>query len=240
MNVRVVGVLILILSLLGGMFGFAQYMKGGGEQGQREPTAQQGGASDAMGGAKGAGGGVAQSASNGGGEEVMASEDLQQIDHKEELDELSKRYLSDIKSDHRLNLKMATQLRSYENFLNYLKSYAKEVERDLKILEQISKDSFQEDVKLQASLFAGKKPEVVATHLEKFRSSRVGAILAKMKDKEASKVLDIWAIEQDPRVNLFYQEVMVSYLKNKRYDTHPELLEEFRKRNQEIAELPKP
>ena len=80
---------------------------------------------------------------------------------------------------------------------------------------------------MQASLFAGKKPDLVAKHLEEFRASRVGAILAKMKEKEASVVLDQWAKQKSPKVSAFYREVMAAYLNNRRRDANPELFNQL-------------
>lgn len=141
------------------------------------------------------------------------------------LDALSKQMIADLQAESRLNLNMLGQLRSYEHLLSQMEAYAQDVEQQIKIVEEISKQEFQEDVALQASLFSGKKPELVATHLEEFRASRVGAILAKMKDKEASQVLDVWAKKKEPKVSAFYRETMASYLNNKRRDMHPELFE---------------
>jgi hypothetical protein len=103
---------------------------------------------------------------------------------------------------------------------------AKEVDRNLSIIGEITKEKFQQDVRRQASLFAGKKPEVIADHMEEYPASRVGAILAKMKAKEASAVLDIWASQKAPRVSAFYREVMSAYLDNVRYDENPALFKQ--------------
>jgi len=142
---------------------------------------------------------------------------------QEELEDLSTQMVADLQSEQRLNLSMIGYLRSYQQMLNEIKEYAQTVEKQIAVIEEISKEEFQEDVKLQASLFSGKKPELVAKHLEEFRASRVGAILAKMKEKEASAVLDIWAKKKDPRVSAFYRETMAAYLNNRRRDMHPEL-----------------
>lgn len=141
----------------------------------------------------------------------------------DELDILAKRVASDIHTEFRLNLNMMAQLRAYQDMLKQVQGYAKNVERDIDIIKEISKGEYQEDVSLQASLFTGKRPEMVAKHLEAFRASRVGAILAKMKEKEASAVMDIWAKNGDRRISEFYRQVMASFLNNRRRDAHPEL-----------------
>lgn len=141
----------------------------------------------------------------------------------EELNELAKKISSDIRAEMRLNLNMMAQLRTYKEMLKQVQGYAAQVERDIDIIKEISQDQFQEDVKLQASLFSGKRSETVAKHLEEFRSSRVGAILAKMKEKEASAVLDIWARDNNPQISVFYRQVMAAYLNNRRRDARPEL-----------------
>ena len=118
-------------------------------------------------------------------------------------------------------------LRTYRDMLKLLNNYAKKVETDIEILKQISKNEFQEDISLQAALFKGKKASLVAQHLEEFNAGRVGAILAKMKDAEASKVLDIWAQPQDPELSKFYRAVMAAYLQNKRRDANPEFYQQL-------------
>ena len=140
-----------------------------------------------------------------------------------ELEKLSAKTLNDLQEENRTNLKMFAQLRSYKNMLSQIQTYAEKVEKDIEIIKEINKEEFQEDVQLQASLFSGKKPTLVAKHLEEFKASRVGAILAKMKEKEASVVMDVWAKQEDPRVSAFYREVITSYLNNKRHDANPEL-----------------
>lgn len=145
-----------------------------------------------------------------------------------ELNQLSAQMVAELRSEERLNLNMVAQLRAYREMLKQIDGYARKIERDIDVIEEISKDEFQEDVRLQASLFAGKKPNLVARHLEEFRASRVGAILSKMKQKEASAVLDVWAKQEDPRVSAFYREVMAAYLNNKRRDAHPELFDKLR------------
>lgn len=151
-----------------------------------------------------------------------------QITPIEELNSLASVISSEIRAETRLNLNMMSQLRSYEEMLKQVQGYAKKVEKNIDIIKEITKDQFQEDIALQASLFSGKRAEIVAKHLEEFRASRVGAILAKMKEKEASFVLDIWAKQRDPRVSSFYRQVMASYLSNKRYDNQPELFNKLK------------
>ena len=147
---------------------------------------------------------------------------------QQELNTLSEKMVAQLRQEERLNLSMVAQLRSYQEMMRQIEDYANRVERNLDMIEEISKDEFQEDVKLQASLFNGKKADLVAKHLEEFRASRVGAILAKMKDKEASAVLDIWAKQDDPKIGAFYREVMASFLNNKRRDSRPELFNQLK------------
>ncbi len=156
--------------------------------------------------------------SSGGGAKVAALPPIQR-----ELNELSEKVVAQLKSEERLNLNMVAQLRSHQEMMRQIEGYSAKIERNLDLIEEISKEEFQEDVKLQASLFNGKKSDLVAQHLEEFRAARVGAILAKMKEKEASKVLDTWAKQDDIKVAAFYREVMASYLNNKRRDANPEL-----------------
>jgi|SaaInlStandDraft_4_1057021.scaffolds.fasta_scaffold45064_2 hypothetical protein len=146
-----------------------------------------------------------------------------QDDAVNELNELATRISSEMRTEMRLNLNMVAQLRSYHKMIKQIQGYAKKVEKDIDFIKDITKDEFQEDVVLQASLFSGKKPDMVAKHLEEFRPSRVGAILAKMKGKEASAVMDVWARNKDPRVSAFYRQIMASYLTNKRRDNDPVL-----------------
>ena len=159
------------------------------------------------------------------GEEIVADVSM----HRElppiqqELNDLSSKMVAQLKSEERLNLNMVAQLRSYQEMMRQVEGYAFEIEKNLDMIEEISRDEFQEDVKLQASLFSGKKPDLVAKHLEEYRASRVGAILAKMKQKEASVVLDTWAEQDDVKVAAFYREVMAAFLNNKRRDANPEL-----------------
>lgn len=166
-------------------------------------------------------------------EASQAEEPLPPI--QQELNDLSSKMVAELRNEDRLSLNMVAQLRSYEEMLRHIESYAKKIERDIDIIEEISKDEYQEDVKLQASLFAGKKSTLVAKHLEEFRASRVGAILAKMKEKEASAVLDVWAKGSDPKVSAFYREVVAAYLNNKRRDANPELFNKLVQDNQDQA-----
>lgn len=161
--------------------------------------------------------------------EEVVKEKKEETTPIKELNALANKIASDIRAESRLNLNMMAQLRAYKETLKQIKGYAAKVERDIDIIKEISKGEFQEDVKLQASLFTGKRPEIVAKHLEEFRSSRVGAILAKMKEKEASSVLDVWAKQKDPRVSAFYRQVMSAYLNNRRRDANPELFRKFDK-----------
>ena len=142
---------------------------------------------------------------------------------------------ADLRAESRLNLNMLGQLRAHQQILEEIQAYAKEVEQQVEIIEEISRDEFQEDVTLQASLFNGKKPDLVAKHLEEFRASRVGAILSKMKEKEASAVLDVWAKQKDARVGAFYRETMAAYLNNKRRDMHPELFGKLATANYSVS-----
>ncbi|MDF2549997.1 MAG: hypothetical protein K0S07_1064 [Chlamydiales bacterium] len=142
---------------------------------------------------------------------------------QDELSQLSATLVSEVEKERRLNLGLYTQLKAYRSMLDQVQGYASKVEQDMNTIEEISSREFQEDIALQASLFAGKKPEIVAQHLEEFKASRVGAILSKMKEKEASAVLDIWAKNKEPRVSKFYRDVMGAYLNNRRYEANPEL-----------------
>lgn len=164
---------------------------------------------------------------------VKEDEQRKKVPERNPIDELNKlanQVSTDIRAEMRLNLSMMAQLRSYQEMLKQVQGYAQKVEKDIDIIKEISKDQFQDDVKLQASLFSGKKPATVAKHLEEFRSSRVGAILAKMKKKEASAVLDIWAKSDDIRISSFYRQVMSSYLNNKRRDANPELFNKLKEK----------
>ncbi len=148
------------------------------------------------------------------------------------LDELSSRLMADLQAENRLNLNMTAQLRAYQDMLEQVSVYAHNIEKDIDVYRMISQNAFQEDVTLQAALFGGKKAGLVAKHLEEFKAYRVGAILAKMKEREAGNVLDVWAVSPDPKVSLFYRDVMASYLSNKRYDANPE---SFKSASQELS-----
>lgn len=150
-----------------------------------------------------------------------------------ELNELSAEMVAELRNEERLNLNMVAQLRAYREMLSQIEEYAKKIEYDIDVIEEISKNEFQEDVKLQASLFVGKKADLVARHLEEFRASRVGAILAKMKQKEASAVMDVWAKQDDPKVSTFYREVVAAYLNNKRRDAQPGLFNKLKNKRDE-------
>lgn len=157
---------------------------------------------------------------------------------QEQLDALAQKTVTDVKIEERLNTNMVMQLRSYQTMLEELQKYAADVEKDIDLIKEISKNEYQEDVALQASLYGGKRPDLVALHLEEFPASRVGAILAKMKEKEASAVLDVWAKKKEPRVSLFYREVMAAYLNNKRRDMHPELFDQVADDSKELPPSP--
>ncbi len=133
--------------------------------------------------------------------------------------------LSEIEAEKTLNVSMTAQLRTYHDLLQLISDYAESVEKDIDLIREISKNEFQEDVSLQASLFTGKKSVLVAKHLEEFHPTRVGAILAKMKENEASQVLDVWAKEKTPESRIFYRHVVDTYLLNKRRDMNSELFD---------------
>ena len=209
MNFRIIGTLSLIILVVAGLIAVAFYF--GSKRGAQQFALQSSIA------------GVPQASTSVGFVETVPEASPVQA----ELDQLSEQMIADLRAENRLNLNMLAQLRSYQEMLRQIEGYAKKVEKDLTLLEEISKDEFQEDVQLQAALFGGKKPELVAKHLEEFRAERVGAILSKMKDKEASAVLDVWAKQKSPKVSAFYREVTSAYLNNKRRDLHPELFKEF-------------
>jgi flagellar motility protein MotE (MotC chaperone) len=146
---------------------------------------------------------------------------------QQELNDLSTKMVAQLKNEERLNLNMVAQVRAHEELMRHIQGYAAKVERSLAVIEEISKDEFQQDVTLQASLFGGKKADLIAGHLEEFRASRVGAILAKMKEKEASAVLDVWSKQKSAKVSSFYREVMAAYLNNRRRDADPELFNQL-------------
>ncbi len=154
----------------------------------------------------------------------------------DDLNELAEKVAANMRSEIRLNLNMMAQLRAYQEMLNQVQGYANKVERNIDIIKEITQNEFQEDVSLQASLFTGKRPNTVASHLEEFRASRVGAILAKMKEKEAGAVLDVWAKQKDPRVSVFYRQVMAAYLNNKRRDEHPELFNKLNETEEPVTQ----
>ena len=79
-----------------------------------------------------------------------------QTNFQKELEQLSSKMITEIKSEQRLNMTMFAQLRAYREMLESLQSYAKKLEKDLSIYDEISKNEFQEDVTLQAELFKGK------------------------------------------------------------------------------------
>ncbi|MCH1430160.1 MAG: hypothetical protein GWP59_01795 [Chlamydiales bacterium] len=146
----------------------------------------------------------------------------------EGLETLSREILVNMNTEKRLNTSMMSQLRAYNSMQKQIQDYAKKVENDIDYIRAISKDEFQEDVKMQAELYTGKKPKKIAKQLEKFSPFRAGAILAHLKAKEAGNVLDVWAKSPDPSVEPFYKDVMISYLKNKRYLENTELFEQVK------------
>jgi hypothetical protein len=143
---------------------------------------------------------------------------------EKEMEELTKQIMTELRSEQRLNLNINAQLRTYRTMLQQVQEYANNIENDVELIKEISQKDFQENVELQAGLFTGKKPELVARHLEEFDPARVGAILSKMKEKEASAVLDVWAIAPPVgRNGRFYQDVVTAYLKSRRYDLNPSM-----------------
>jgi flagellar motility protein MotE (MotC chaperone) len=144
------------------------------------------------------------------------------------LEDLSREILVNMNTEKRLNTSMMSQLRAYNSMQKQIQDYAKKVESDIDYIRAISKDEFQEDVRMQAELYSGKKAKKIAKQLEKFAPFRAGAILAQLKAKEAGNVLDVWAKSQDPATEPFYKEVMISYLKNKRYLENAELFNEMK------------
>lgn len=146
---------------------------------------------------------------------------------QQELNERASKIVAQLRQEDRLNLTMAAQLKTFQEMLRQVQSYAKKVEHEIDIVREISQNEFQEDVALQASLFSGKKPSLVAQHLEEFKASRVGAILAKMKEKEASNILDVWAKQKNPKISTYYRSVIAAYLNNKRRDANPELFNQL-------------
>jgi len=141
-----------------------------------------------------------------------------------ELNNLTKQTIGNIQAEQRLNLNMAAQLNSYKAIISQLQEYSNQIEGNINLIKEISKEDFQENVAMQALLFTGKKPELVAKHLEEFDPMRVGAILSKMKEKEAGQVFDVWAVSPPVQASTnFYRDVMAAYLANRRRDLHPEL-----------------
>lgn len=205
------GILGLMLLMAGLVFGLG-YLVQGKEKGLPSMAQASGGGAT--------GESTSESATAAAEEEEAKLHEIQK-----EIETLSSQLLADMQKEVHLNLGLVGQLRAYQSMLDQMQEYARKVEQDIDIIEEISKQEFQEDVQLQAGLFAGKKASLVASHLEEFRASRVGAILAHMKGKEASAVLDVWAKKKDPRVSAFYREVMAAYLSNKRYQANPELFQ---------------
>lgn len=158
--------------------------------------------------------------------EVEAKEMLTK--NQDSLSDLAEELTKNLEAEKKLSLTMVSQLQTFESFLSNLKEFSSEVEANLSILDRISDKQFQENVKLQAALYKGKNPKTVAEHLQEFHANRVGAILAYMKAKEASDVLDVWALTNTPDVSTFYREVMAAYLDNKRYLLNPQLYDKLK------------
>lgn len=153
--------------------------------------------------------------------------------NEDSLSALASELAKNIESEKKLSLSMISQLQTFESFLIHLQEFSSDVETNLDILNRISDKQFLEDVKLQAALYKGKDPKTVAEHLQEFNANRVGAILAYMKEKDASNVLDIWALNNTSDASQFYREVMAAYLDNKRYQLNPQLYEKLK--NEETA-----
>ncbi len=217
-NIVILLLLLLVMLLFGGMAYLVKPMVGGGV----------GGAGLGQGKSSTSAGKVSEA----GFKEY--SDERSQL--QKELDKLSSELITDMRAEKRLNLNMTAQLRSYNDMLSLMEGYAKRVEREVDLIKEISKNEFQEDVKLQATLFTGKKPQVVAQHLEEFRATRVGAILAKMKEKEAVGVLDVWAKQKTDDTSKFYRQVMEAYLLNKRRDMNPDLFNKLAKEEEQKLE----
>jgi hypothetical protein len=187
------------------------------------------------------GGGISGGSGNtsGSSDDPESSMSYVEIDtttqEEKELKLLTEKLVKEMRAEERLDLSMVSQLRSYREMLAKTDRYAKRVEKELDVIKEINEESFQEDILLQAALFSGKKPTLVAKHLEGFNPSRIGAILSKMKKKEASAVLDVWASVDDPDSKMFYRSVMSSYLTNKRRDMDPELYQKASP-NQQMAQ----
>ena len=92
---------------------------------------------------------------------------------QDQLSHLSATLVSEVEKERRLNLGLYTQLKAYRSMLDQVQGYAAKVEQDMHTIDEITSSEFQEDIALQASLFAGKKADVVAQHLEEFKASRV-------------------------------------------------------------------
>jgi flagellar motility protein MotE (MotC chaperone) len=154
---------------------------------------------------------------------------------QESLTTLAQSLKRNLDAEQKLSLTMISQLQTFEALLSNLKSFSHEVENNIAILNRISDKQFQEDVKLQAALYKGKKAEIVADHLSEFHANRAGAILANMKEQEASDVLDVWAVSNDPKTSEFYREVMAAYLDNKRYLQNPSFYKSLTEREKPIG-----
>ncbi len=164
--------------------------------------------------------------------EVDAKKDLTKT--QESLSLLAEKLSRNLQAEEKLRLSMISQLQTFESLLEDLRDYSLKIENDMAILNRISDGQFQEDVKLQAALYKGKKPSIVADHLSDFHANRAGAILAHMKEKEASDVLDVWAVSTDIKVVDFYRQVMAAYLDNKRYLLNPKLYQTLKQREDKL------
>lgn len=150
--------------------------------------------------------------------------------HQEELRQFVSQIRESIEAEMELNLEIFTQLHTYKQIFHHLTNYSKEIEREIDLLQEISRDEFQENVRLQAALFKGKKPELIVNHLRELSPTRAGAILAKMKEKKVSNILDLLA---DVPEKSFYREVLHAYLKSKRRTLHPELFQKVANQSEE-------
>jgi len=166
--------------------------------------------------------------------EEQRSQEKTNLLKEKELNQLREKLITELRADERLKVNMVPTLRMYRDMLKLLDNYAQKVETDIEILQQISNNEFQEDIILQAALFKGKKATQVAKHLEEFNAGRVGAILAKMKEQEASNVLDVWAEPENTQVSKFYRAVMAAYLQNKRRDANPEYYKHLSKKTKQL------
>ena len=176
---------------------------------------------------------------DGNSDDSKASLSYAEIDtttqEEKDLKLLTEKLVKEMRAEERLDLSMVSQLRYYREMLAKTDRYARRVEKELDVIKEINEESFQEDIILQAALFGGKKPTLVAKHLEGFNPSRIGAILSKMKKKEASAVLDVWASVDDQDAKIFYRSVIASYLTNKRRDMDPDLYQKASS-NQKMAQ----